>query len=363
MKKSIIWLAAILLAAALAGPARAQIDQEYAAAPAIDAQGWINSPPLSPAGLRGKVVVVEFWDYTSISCIRALPYLRMWQRLYGPMGLVVIGVHTPEFDFARDPGRVAEAVKRLGIDFPVALDCDRRVWNAFHNEGWPCEYLIDGKGQLDYSHCGDRDYGEFERLIQQLLKRANPSLDFSSARFSPRPDAQAAGASCRQPTPEMYLGYVRADALANTDGYDQLAAAWYHPADGLAADQFDLSGHWLAMPQDIKNGSSEAGQYNRLRLHYRAQSVYLVAGTDNGNVVPVLVTQDGKSIAPAARGTDLRVDAGGQSYLPMAGQRMYYVVENPSFGEHLLSFQPTRGGAMFYSASFSNNCEAAFEHR
>jgi thiol-disulfide isomerase/thioredoxin len=132
MNRATTALASIGLAAAIAALAGAQVNEEHVQAPQISAEVWINSPPLALGGLRGKVVLVDFWQYTCISCIRTFPYLRLWNRLYGPLGLVVIGVHTPEFTFAKDPQRVAQAVKRLGLKFPVAVDSDRRIWKAFH---------------------------------------------------------------------------------------------------------------------------------------------------------------------------------------------------------------------------------------
>jgi thiol-disulfide isomerase/thioredoxin len=363
MNRALTTLAAIGLIVGLAAPARAQINEEQMQAPAISADAWINSPPLALDGLRGKVVLVDFWDYTCIGCLRVLPYLRLWNRLYGPMGLVTIGVQTPEFAFAEDPNQVSEAVKRLGIIFPVAVDSGRRIWTAFPNEGLPCEYLIDKDGRVEYSHCGETDNSQFERLIQQMLKQANPKLDFSAARFNPRPDNQAADAKCLDPTPETYLGYLRVENLANPDGYQQLVAASYQPLTKLPLDQFDLSGQWLAMPENVNPAATSAGNYDSLRLNYRAKSVYLVAGTDDGRVIPVAITQDGRSVAPGSRGADMKAEANGQTYLPIGAKRMYYLVENRGFGEHLLDLRLDRPGGWFYAFAFGGNCEASPDGR
>jgi thiol-disulfide isomerase/thioredoxin len=363
MNKTATALVSIALALALAAAAAAQINEEQTQAPEIGAAAWINSPPLTLAGLRGKVVLIDFWDYTCINCIRTLPYLRLWHHLYAPLGLVIIGVHTPEFTFAKSPQRVAAAVKRLGLEYPVAMDNDRRIWRAFHNEGWPCEYLIDKDGRLEYSHCGEGDYAAFERLIQQLLKQADPRLDFSAARFAPRPDLSRSGAMCREPTPEIYLGFLRADALAGSESYQQLAANTYRPVAGLALDRFDLLGQWFAMPENIKNGDASAGGYDRLRLHYRAKSVYLVGGTDDGSAIAVVVTQDGKPVGANSRGVDLKTQAGGQTVLPITQKRIYYVLDNHSFGEHVLALEPVKRGVSFYSFTFGGSCEPPFDHR
>src|SRR5579883_527722 len=269
--------------------ADAQINEEHIAASDFSADAWLNSKPLSLASLHGKVALIEFWNYTSIASIRTLPYLRLWDRLYRPLGLVVIGVHTPDFSFAADRTRVAAAVQRFDLTFPIAIDSERRFWTAFHNEGWPCAYLIDQHGQLDYSHCGEGDYAEFERLIQQMLKQLTPKLDFTPARFNPRPDSPPEQ-PCGEPTPDTYLGYSRGDRLANHGGYQQLTSAWYRPESGLAADQFDLSGHWLAAPENLQAESPAVDNPDRMRIRYRARSVYLVAGSESGRTFAVTVS-------------------------------------------------------------------------
>jgi len=141
-----------------------------APAPDFGATVWFNSPPLSLARLRGKVVLVDFWEYTCINCIRTFPYLRRWNALYAPSGLIIIGVHTPEFAFAKNPANVENAVRRFGFSFPVALDNDETIWNAFHNAAWPADFLIDEDGRIAYMHMGEGDYGDTELAIRRLLK-------------------------------------------------------------------------------------------------------------------------------------------------------------------------------------------------
>lgn len=165
----------------------------------------------------------------------------------------------------------------------------------------------------------------------------------------------------REATPETYLGFMRADHLANPEGYQQLTAATYKPVPALALDHFNVSGQWLAMPENVKHVGTPPNS-DHLRLHYRAKSVYLVAGSDNGRVIPVLLTQDGKPLARSSRGTDV-TGADGQTYLPVAGKRMYYLVDNPRFGGHVLDLQVSQPGGSFYSFTFGDDCETAFDHR
>ena len=137
------------------------------------ADGWINSKPLTAKELKGKVVLVDFWDYSCINCIRAIPYIRAWADKYRNSGLVVIGVHTPEFDVEKQMPNVEKAVKKFGITYPVALDSDEKIWNAFHNQYWPAHYFIDARGKVRYEHFGEGEYDQSERWIQELLKEAN----------------------------------------------------------------------------------------------------------------------------------------------------------------------------------------------
>ncbi len=362
MNKTIAALCALLLALSYASWAGAQITEEHIQAPEISAAVWINSPPLTLSQLRGKVVLIDFWEYTCINCIRTFPYLRRWNRLYGSFGLVIIGVHTPEFAFARDPKRVAEAVQRFGFRFPVAVDSDNRIWQAYHNDSWPAKYLIDKDGWLEYSHLGEGDYATFERLIQQLLKQANPKLDFSAVRYQPPPDAPASNAVCRDATPETYLGFMRADGLANPEGYQQLTAVSYKAVPALALDKFDVSGQWMAMPENVKHVGNPSSS-DHLRLHYRGKSVYLVAGSDDARVIPISVTQDGKPLEPNSRGANVKSGTDGTTYLPVASKRMYYLVGNPHFGEHLLELDVSQPGVSLYSFAFGDNCETPFDHR
>ena len=163
--------------------ARAAIEHVGMPAPDFSCERCLNHAPFKLSDLRGKVVLVDFWEYTCINCIRTFPYLRRWDRLYRPLGLVIVGVHTPEFEFGKNPERVADATKRFGFDFPVAIDSDYKIWYAFHNEGWPADYLIDKDGNIVYTHMGEGEYGYFEQKIQELLKQANPALDFNQPKY------------------------------------------------------------------------------------------------------------------------------------------------------------------------------------
>src|SRR6516164_4437317 len=224
-------------------------------APDFHASAWFNSPPLTIAQLRGKVVLVDFWEYTCINCIRTFPYLRRWNELYAPAGLTIIGVHTPEFAFAKNPANVANAVKRFGFSFPVVLDNDETIWNAFHNAAWPADFLIDKDGRIAYAHIGEGDYGDTEMAIRKLLKEARPALDFSNPRYAIPGDANADmdASVCRRATPEIYLGFARAQNVSNPGGEDQTQEVHYVAPPAVPIDSFALDGNWSAGDEFVRH--------------------------------------------------------------------------------------------------------------
>lgn len=169
---------------------------------------WLQGGPLRMADLRGKPVLIDFWDYTCVNCLRTLPYVKEWHRRYGPLGLTVIGVHAPEFSFARDGGNVARAVREQGITYPVVLDNEYAIWQAYANRYWPAKYLIDGQGYLRGYHHGEGAYREIEEALQALLRESFPEILLPGV-MDPVRDDDRVGAVCYRVTPELYLGYAR----------------------------------------------------------------------------------------------------------------------------------------------------------
>ena len=178
--------------------------------PSLDgAVAWLNSPPLTRDGLKGKVVLVDFWTYSCINCLRAIPYVEAWAEKYKNDGLVVIGVHTPEFAFEKDQGNVAKAVRDLKITYPVAIDSNYAIWKAFNNEYWPAHYFIDAQGKIRYHHFGEGEYDKSEEVIQQLLKEGNATVKASGIVQVNGAGAQAAADLSDVQSPETYIGYAR----------------------------------------------------------------------------------------------------------------------------------------------------------
>ncbi len=365
MRERVTLIILVLIIAAIAsGPRLAQGGEpERRPAPNFKCDVWLNSKPLTRSALRGRVVLVDFWEYTCINCIRTFPYLRRWNRLYAPLGLVIIGVHTPEFDFAKSPELVETAARRFGLDFPIAVDSDRTVWAAFHNYAWPADYLIDKDGNIASVHLGEGEYAEMEHQIQALLKQADPKLDFAAAKFKIPPDRPMSGGTCQMPTPELYLGAERGGHLANPGGYRPLTSAFYAPPAEIPLDRFALGGGWIAESEFIRQVAAPGGPSTAsLTLHYRAKSVYLVAGAEAGTA-ELYVTQDGKPLARGARGVDVKTDARGATYVALGAKRMYYLVNNPAFSDHTLDLIVATTGIALYSFTFGNDCETPFDHR
>ncbi len=203
---------------------------------------WLNSPPLTRAQLKGKVVLVDFWTYSCINCLRALPYVEAWSKKYAASGLVVIGIHAPEFAFEKDPANVKKAVRDLGVTYPVALDNNLAIWNAFQNEYWPAHYFMDGQGRVRHHHFGEGEYGESEHVIQQLLREAggNPPGGIVDPHAT---GAQAAAAPDDATSPETYVGYGRATNFASGNIHMNEAAGYQTPYP-LQSNQWGLSGNW-----------------------------------------------------------------------------------------------------------------------
>src|SRR3954452_15111430 len=300
-------------------------------APAIrGTQEWFNTPgdkPLSLASLRGRhrVVLIDFWTYTCINCIRTLPQLKAWDAKYRDAGLTIIGVHTPEFPFEKDAGNVRAAIAQNGIHYAVAQDNDYATWNAYANQYWPAHYLIDANGQVRYVHFGEGKYQETERAIRALLEEAGEGGGLGG---TSRPDMEKPTSLA---TPETYLGSQRAERFDNGP-----IRAGVHDYGNSSAkprpDHLAYRGTWKISPE-----GAEAGAGARLLVNFRAREVYLVLGSrDRPRAMKVLL--DGKPIAADRAGPDVH---GG--VVRVGAQRLYRLVSLPKSGDHLLELRPEAG--------------------
>jgi thiol-disulfide isomerase/thioredoxin len=251
--------------------------------------GWLNSVPLDRKSLHGKVVLVDFWTYTCINSLRPLPYVKSWATKYKDAGLVVIGAHTPEFSFEKQRENVENAVRELKVTYPIAIDSNYAIWQAFTNQYWPAQYLIDGKGRIRYHHFGEDDYGEIERVIQKLLKE-NGATGVDTGLASVSPDGIEAAHSRDIQSPETYIGYRQAEHFASPGGFAKDSRKTYSPPARPALNQWGLSGSWKvgeesAVPQ-------EAG--GKIVFRFHARDLHLVLGpTKDGRPVRFKVTLNG----------------------------------------------------------------------
>jgi cytochrome c biogenesis protein CcdA/thiol-disulfide isomerase/thioredoxin len=306
---------------------------------------WINSAPLTPEGLRGKVVLVDFWTYSCINCLRTLPYVRAWAEKYKDAGLVVVGVHAPEFAFEKRSSNVHRAVEDLGVGFPVAVDSDFAIWRAFDNQYWPAFYFVDAKGRIRHRQFGEHPYGESERIIQQLLVEAG-GANIPSGLVSPTASGvQAAPDASPSPSQETYLGYERSRNFASPGGIaSDRANIYQHPAS-LRSDQWALAGDWtVERERAILNRT-----HGRIAYRFHARDLHLVLGPSaDGKPVRFRVLLDGK--APLAdHGSD--VDAQGNGKID--AQRLYQLLrQTRSTKDHLFEIEFLDAGAQAYVFTF-----------
>jgi cytochrome c biogenesis protein CcdA/thiol-disulfide isomerase/thioredoxin len=289
-----------------------------------ETQQWFNTPagsPLSLYALRGRVVLIDFWTYTCINCIRTLPYLKAWDAAYSRDGLTIIGVETPEFAFERDAGNVRAAIRQFGLRYPVVQDNNMGTWNEYGNEVWPADYLIDSGGRVRYTAFGEGDYDKTETAIRALLAEAGSSL---GGRGRP----QGVIKPSQEATPETYLGTDRAEGWlsaprAGTHDYGPA------PSGRLALNEFAYSGSW-----DIAGQPATAGAGAGIDVEFEAKDVYLVMSSPHERPLAVRVLLDGRPIPASAAGADVR---GGRA--TVRGQRLYSLVSLQREGRHRLSLR------------------------
>jgi Thioredoxin like C-terminal domain/AhpC/TSA family len=290
--------------------------------PELDgANAWLNSEPVTPAGLRGKVVLVEFCTFSCINWLRTVPYVRAWADRYGEDGLVVIGAHTPEFQFEHDLEKIRSALKDMDVRYPIAVDNDYAVWRAFNNNYWPALYFADAEGKIRHHRFGEEDYEQSERVIQQLLTESGAG-DVDGGLVSPDTGGVYAPADWDTlGSPETYVGYARSAGFASPGGLVTDRSHVYEEPPSLDLNQWGLSGDWTvgAQPSVL----NEPG--GRITHRFHARDVNLVVGAQGGaGSVPFQVRIDGE---PPGEAHGLDVDEGGNG--TVAEERLYQLIRQP----------------------------------
>jgi cytochrome c biogenesis protein CcdA/thiol-disulfide isomerase/thioredoxin len=305
---------------------------------------WLNSPPLTAESLKGKVVLVDFWTYSCINCLRELPYVRAWARKYKDQGLVVIGVHAPEFAFERNIDNVKKAVADLKIDFPVAVDNDYAIWRAFSNQFWPAEYFVDAQGRIRHHQFGEGDYDGSERVIQRLLADAGrTNVPTGLVAVNASGAEEAADVSDVQ-SPETYIGFTRAENFVSPGGAAQGVSHVYAPGTPRL-NEWGLSGNWTVDGDRATLDGKDGGIV--YRFHARDLHLVLGAAPESGSI-RFRITIDGQ---PPGNNHGADVDAAGQGVV--TGQRLYQLVRQSSaITDHTFEIQFLDPGVQAYSFTF-----------
>ncbi|MBN8971808.1 MAG: cytochrome c biogenesis protein DipZ [Rhizobiales bacterium] len=313
--------------------------------PSLDgAVEWLNSPPLTAEQLKGKVVLVDFWTYSCINCLRALPYVRAWADKYKDQGLVVIGVHAPEFAFEKIIGNVKKAVTDLKVDYPVAIDNNYKIWRAFNNNYWPAHYFIDAEGRIRHHHFGEGDYDNSERIIQLLLSQAGHKLKTADLVNVSATGAEAAPDMNQVKSPETYLGYARAENFVSPGGaVRDMRHTYQASVDELNA--WGLTGDWTIANERASLDAPGGGIVYR----FHARDLHLVLGPgSDGKPVRFRVTIDGK---PPGNDHGMDTDADGNG--TVTGERLYQLIrQKGDIADHTFAIEFLDPGVRAYAFTF-----------
>ena len=306
------------------------VDERQHAADFTGLDGWLNSPPLTLGGLHGKVVLVDFWTFSCVNCVRTIPHLQHLEASYAQRGLVIVGVHSPEFDFEKVRANVAAAVQRDGVTWPVALDSQMNTWNAYGNQYWPAEYLIDQQGRVAYIHDGEGEYDVTESAITALL-----GVNATPASMSPTPNIG-------NETPELYAGSARGQ-LADGANYGGIGVPtrYADPGRPQQTDAIQVTGTWTDQGEYLVSNAP-----GHIRLNFAARDVYIVAGPDGAAPLHVTVSLDGAPVPDAQRGPDL-----SPAGLVVSVQQLYHVLTGVDGGRHVIDIS-VPAGLRLYTFTF-----------
>lgn len=304
--------------------------------PSFDANGlWINGSPRTEADLRGKVILVDFWTYSCINCIRTFPYLKDWWNKYKQYDYVQIGVHTPEFEFEKEEKNVRRAVSDFGLTYPIITDNEFVTWKNYTNRFWPATYIFDKEGQLRYTHFGEGNYDHTEKVIQELLGVTAPLSTGEQQDFA------------QIKTPETYFGYGRADRLASPETILRNASRAYSFPVELPLNLWALEGDWMIEKESVQF----MGGTGKFRFHYSAGDVLLVMDTADRHQSFPTVTVDGKPVPADSLGKDVQTAEDGHTYFEIEYPKGVSLVSGPA-GDHILELTVNRPGVKIFAITF-----------
>jgi thiol-disulfide isomerase/thioredoxin len=354
----------ILILSILAVPFVHATDETVIKAPnfTLDAQ-WIDTGvagrkvPHSIKGYRGHVLLIDFWEYTCINCIRDFRILKRWYAKYHVLGFDVVGVHYGEFAMGYNADNVRDAAKRFQLPWPVVADLHGSIWHEYHSDVWPNRYLIDQNGDIVLHIEGEGNNQPMEEKIRELLGKSHPEVN----QIPIDPPENTFAASCGIPTDETYVGdWFGRGSIANSKGYKKDGEVTAFHSEGAPADgKVMLSGKWITQ----QDGVSSADKHGEAQLRYHARSVYAVLSVASPKKpARVNLVQDGKPLNSDEAGVDVHFDSRG-SFLEVGEPRMYYLVKNPVFGSHLLALEPESPDFTLHSFTYGNECQQDFEQK
>ena len=312
---------------------------------------WLNSDPLTLKQLQGSVVLVDFWTYSCVNCVRTFSHLRDWHKRYSDKGLTIIGVHTPEFDFERDEKNVKAAIKRFKLPYPVVLDPDYAIWNLYANRWWPRHFLISKNGSIVYDHVGEGGYAETEMAIQRALTEIGVE-DLPPV----APDMSVAGGICYRTTPELYLGYVRG-RFANADGMTPNQESAFTAENSYEPDLLYLHGHFTVGKESLQHTRAVAAADEYVALRYSGFSVNTVMGSTNTRKARVEVLLDERPLPEDMAGEDVIMEK-GHAFVDVSAHRMYQLVDSDSYHQGVLKLKTGANNLELFAFTFGG-CKGA----
>ncbi len=314
-------------------------------------RGWLNSPTLTMTGLKGKVVLLDFWTYSCVNCIRTLPHMKLLHQKYSGQGLVLVGVHTPEFEFEKLPENVASAMKRFGIEYPVAIDSDNVTWKLYGNQYWPRQTLIDSTGMVRWEHAGEGDYDKMEEQIMRLLGETRKvsipnSLGKPKASWKERLGLQ--NTQVGRISPEIYVGALRSQGFGNGQVCVPGSCVRFIDDGEHSPDVPYLNGDWMQTPEYVEHATSDPAY---VLLKYTGRNANSVLGAAKENPLRVDVELDGHGLEEGKAGADVQWDGNG-SYLQVRENRLYDIVRTKNTETHELKLVTNNEGLRLYTYTF-----------
>lgn len=356
-------ISAIAIVAILALTSVLAADEQPTKAPNFGDAEWIDTGlaakkvPHSIKGYRGHVLLIDFWEYTCINCIRDFRIVKRWYAKYHADGFDVVGVHFGEFAMGYNTDNVRDAAKRFQLPWPIVADLHGSIWRSYHSDSWPNRFLIDQNGDIVLHVEGEGNDQPIERKIRELLAATHPAVN----QIPPDPPENTFSPSCGIPTDETYVGdWFGRGSIANSKGYKNNGEVTDFHAEGTPADgKVMLAGHWVTQ----QDGISSADKHGEAQLRYHARALYAVLSVANPKKpLRIDLLQDGKPLGAQEAGMDVHFDSQG-SYLEVSDPKMYYLVKNSAFGSHLLTLRSEAPDFVLHSFTYGNDCQQDFDQK